>query len=62
MARLLEKLDEIAKKYNETKEQYYKRMMCELSLVESLFGERLDEIKKKLYEELEKSKEDKQES
>ena len=47
---------------NETKEQYYKRMMFELSLVESLFGERLAEIKKKLDEELEKSKEDKQES
>ena len=62
MARLLEKLDEIEKKYNETKEQYYKRMMFELSLVESLFGERLAEIKKKLDEELEKSKEDKQES
>ena len=47
---------------NETKEQYYKRMMFELSLAESLFGDRLAEIKKKLDEELEKSKEDKQES
>ena len=44
---------------NETKEQYYKRMMFELSLVESLFGERLAEIKKKLEEE---QKKDKQES
>jgi hypothetical protein len=44
---------------NETKEQYYKRMMFELSLAESLFGERIAEIKKKLEEE---QKKDKQES
>jgi len=48
---------------NETKEHYYKRMMFELSLAESLFGERLAEIKKRMDEELEKElEEDEQES
>tara|TARA_B100000678_G_C17775232_1_gene328407 strand:- start:226 stop:405 length:180 start_codon:yes stop_codon:yes gene_type:complete len=37
---------------NETKEQYYKRMLFELSLAESLFGDELAEIRKEL-EELE---------
>jgi RecJ-like exonuclease len=48
---------------NETIERYYKRMMFELSLAESLFGDRLAEIKKRMDEELEKElEEDEQES